>query len=94
MRHQRLVDPGQRLGELGEVLLGQPELRPAIGIDRELGRLRAGRADRQRAIGLALAFQSRLFADGSCRDLACLGILLRTGQRGRALILVDADLDQ
>ena len=43
LRHQRLVDPGQRIRELGEVLLGEAEFRAAIGVDRKLGCLRQGR---------------------------------------------------
>ena len=54
LRHDRLLDAGQGLGELGEVLLRQAVLRATIGVDRQLGCLGVGGTDREHLVGLAL----------------------------------------
>jgi len=57
LRHDRLVDLGQRIGETPEILLGEAVFRTAIGVHGELGRLRGGGADRERAVGFAPALK-------------------------------------
>lgn len=53
-----------------EILLRQPEIGTALGVNRQFGGMGVAGANRQRAIGFALSFEPRLLADRGRNDCA------------------------